>query len=129
MAKYKSGGVGDLHVGLGTGVKVITLPFVANDNVETTTEWDLPAKSVVLYCFVEITAADGTETLDIGVLSDDPNAIATAVVLDATGLIQDSDALPYTTETNTALTVSYTCTAGSDTAAGNIHLVYANLNN
>ena len=125
---YKSGSVGDTIDNLGKGVYVKTLPFVFNDNTETTTGWNLPANSMVIYCVVEVETIDATETMDVGVLSDDPNAIGTAVALGVAGFINDADALPYMTETQTAKTVSYTCSAGSDTSAGNIHLVYVNMN-
>lgn len=40
-------------------------------DTETDTEWDLPAKAVVLDVFIDVTTTDATETVSIGLLSSE----------------------------------------------------------
>ena len=127
MAEYKYGGVGDLDIGFGTGVKVMTLPFVVNDGTVQETGWSLPAKSVVLYVVVEITTADVGETMDIGITGTS-DALGDLVDIGTAGWVNEATKMPYFTEPGVK-TVVYDCTGAPSTAIGNIHIVYANLNN
>lgn len=123
---YRSGSIGDVYDGLSTGVKVMTLPFVPNNGTVQETGWSLPAKSMVLYCVIETTTG-AAQTLNVGITGD-TDVIATLVNVTTTGWDNDIDALPYFTETNTAKTVVYDFNAAT-LAEGNIHIIYANLNN
>jgi hypothetical protein len=111
---------------------------------ETETEFTLPTTAIVLNCYLNVITVDATETVDVGTqgTSNDPNGLLTLASLATAGLVKGSladgaitlGALLYE-ETGTgadvayAMTpcitaggdpISYTCSAGSDTAVFDI---------
>lgn len=142
--------------------KVIVIPFVFNNNVETDTGIDVPLNSVVMPPVVEVVTVDATETLDVGLLSSETNGDANGLIAAAPldnavfirpwtitdGATEDYVSAPYlgaliglgSAGTNTAndfgqpggyghivtgsnaKSITYTCSAGSDTAAGYIYM-------
>ena len=113
---------------------------------ETTTGFTLPAAAIVTDVFLNVIAIDATETVDVGTTgtSNDPNGFLAAASLATLGLVYGSladgavtrGALLYEiTEATTAAArkpcitaggdpVSYTCSAGSDTAVFDIIIEY-----
>ena len=121
------------------------IPFNIADTTaatETDTGFDLPEDSLVLDRLhgegLNITALDATETMDVGTgevtpaeAGGDANGFnaaadvgaATGYLMGTNGALFSSNA-PYRTEANAARSITYTLTAGSDTAAGFILLPY-----
>ncbi len=113
---------------------------------ETRTGFTLPATAIVHDVFLNVITADATETVDVGTMgtSNDPNGFLAAASLGATGLVFGSlldgavtrgALLSEITEAVTAAArkpnitaggdpVSYTCSAGSDTAVFDIIIDY-----
>lgn len=113
---------------------------------ETTTGFTLPATAIVHDVFLNVIAIDATETVDVGTTgtSNDPNGFLAAASLATLGLVYGSLAdgavtrgalLFEITEATTAAArmpditaggdpISYTCSAGSDTAVFDIVIVY-----
>lgn len=135
-------GAYDLAVDTNERRQLAKIPFDIADTAaatETDTGFDLPEDSMVLDRLhgngVNITALDATETMDVGLLSSesggDANGFnaatdvgaATGYVLATNGALFSSNA-PHLTESVAARSVTYTLTAGSDTAAGFILLPY-----
>ena len=115
---------------------------------ETQTEFTFPTTAVVLDAYINVITVDATETVDVGTqgTSNDPNGLLAAVSLATAGIVKGSladgaitlGALLYE-ETGTGADVayaktncitaggdpvSYTCSAGSDTAVFDIIIVY-----
>ncbi len=113
---------------------------------ETETGFALPTNAVVYDVFLNVITVDATETVDVGTTgtSNDPNGFLDAVSLATAGLVRGSLAdgavtlgalLFEITEATTAAarnhditaggdTISYTCSAGSDTAVFDIVIIY-----
>lgn len=113
---------------------------------ETQTEFTLPTNAVVHDVFLNVITVDATETVDVGTqgTSNDPNGYLAAASLATAGLVYGSLAdgavtrgalLNEVTEAVTAAArlpditaggdpVSYTCSAGSDTAIFDIVIDY-----
>jgi hypothetical protein len=113
---------------------------------ETTTGFTLPAAAIVTDVFLNVITVDATETVDVGTTgtSNDPDGFLAAASLATAGLVYGSladgavtrGALLYEiTEAITAAArkpditaggdpVSYTCSAGSDTAVFDIIIEY-----
>jgi len=113
---------------------------------ETETGFTLPASAIVHDVFLNVIIVDATETVDVGTTgtSNDPNGYLDAASLATAGLVFGSLAdgavtrgalLFEITEATTAAarkpditaggdTVSYTCSAGSDTAVFDIIIDY-----
>jgi len=113
---------------------------------ETETAFTFPAKAIVHEVYLNVIVADDTETVDVGTMgtSNDPNGFLAAASLASTGIVYGSlldgsvtrGALLYEiTEATTAAApspcltassdpVSYTCSAGSDTAVFDIVIEY-----
>jgi len=113
---------------------------------ETETEFTLPASAIVKNVFLNVITVDATETVDVGTqgTSNDPNGYLDAVSLATAGLVRGSLAdgavtlgalLFEITEATTAAArndditaggdpISYTCSAGSDTAVFDIIIEY-----
>lgn len=113
---------------------------------ETETSFTLPASAVVTDVFLNVITVDATETVDVGTTgtSNDPNGFLAGASLATAGLVYGSLAdgavtrgalLFEITEATTAAarrpcitaggdTVSYTCSAGSDTAVFDIIIEY-----
>jgi len=113
---------------------------------ETQTGFTLPASAIVHDVFLNVITVDATETVDVGTqgTSNDPNGYLAAASLATAGLVFGSladgavtrGALLYeTTEAVTAAArkpdttaggdpISYTCSAGSDTAVFDIIIDY-----
>lgn len=113
---------------------------------ETQTEFTLPASAIVHDVFLNVITVDATETVDVGTqgTSNDPDGYLVAASLATAGLVKGSlldgsvtrGALLFEiTEATTAAAktdnitaggdpVSYTCSAGSDTAVFDIIIEY-----
>lgn len=113
---------------------------------ETQTDFTLPVNAIVKDVFLNVITVDATETVDVGTqgTSNDPNGYLAAVSLATAGLVFGSLAdgavtrgalLFEITEATTAAArkpditaggdpVSYTCSAGSDTAIFDIIIEY-----
>lgn len=113
---------------------------------ETQTGFTLPTNAIVYDVFLNVIIVDATETADVGTMgtSNDPNGYLAAVSLATLGLVRGSLAdgavtlgalLFEITEATTAAArnpditaggdpVSYTCSAGSDTAVFDIIIDY-----
>ena len=113
---------------------------------ETQTNFTLPANAIVKDVFLNVITVDATETVDVGTMgtSNDPNGYLAAASLATAGLVYGSLAdgavtrgalLFEITEATTAAArmpditaggdpVSYTCSAGSDTAVFDIIIEY-----
>ena len=113
---------------------------------ETQTEFTLPDNAIVNDVFLNVITVDATETVDVGTMgtSNDPNGFLAAASLATAGLVYGSLAdgavtrgalLFEITEATTAAArmpdltaggdpVSYTCSAGSDTAVFDIIIDY-----
>jgi len=115
---------------------------------ETQTEFTLPTNAIVKDVYLNVITVDATETVDVGTqgTSNDPNGFLAAASLATAGLVKGSladgaitlGALLYE-ETGTGADVayakthdltaggdpvSYTCSAGSDTAVFDIIIQY-----
>lgn len=115
---------------------------------ETQTGFTLPTNAIVKDVFLNVITVDATETVDVGTMgtSNDPNGYLAGVSLATAGLVQGSLADGAVTlgallfeETGTGVDVanarrpditaggdpiSYTCSAGSDTAVFDIIIDY-----
>jgi len=113
---------------------------------ETQTNFTLPTNAIVKDVFLNVITVDATETVDVGTMgtSNDPNGYLAAVSLATLGLVRGSLAdgavtlgalLFEITEATTAAArndditaggdpISYTCSAGSDTAVFDIIIDY-----
>lgn len=113
---------------------------------ETQTEFALPASAIVHDVFLNVITVDATETVDVGTqgTSNDPNGYLSGASLATAGIVFGSLAdgavtrgalLFEITEATTAAArkpditaggdpVSYTCSAGSDTAVFDIIIEY-----
>ena len=113
---------------------------------ETQTEFTLPADAIVKDVFLNVITVDATETVDVGTqgTSNDPNGYLAGASLATAGLVFGSlldgavtrgELLFEITEAVTAAArkpditaggdpVSYTCSAGSDTAVFDIIIEY-----
>lgn len=113
---------------------------------ETQTGFTLPASAIVKEVYLNVITVDATETVDVGTqgTSNDPNGYLVAASLATAGLVKGSLAdgavtrgalLFEITEATTAAAktvditaggdpVSYTCSAGSDTAVFDIIIEY-----
>ncbi len=113
---------------------------------ETQTNFTLPDSAIVKNVFINVITVDATETVDVGTMgtSDDPDGYLDAVSLATAGIVRGSLAdsavtlgvlLFEITEATTAAArnddvtaggdpISYTCSAGSDTAVFDIIIEY-----
>lgn len=147
----KPGAVTEIYPDDGTH-QVAVIPFSVADATAATekdTGFDLPLHAVVESAGVHVTAADATETIDVGVLSSetagDADGFLVAASVAATGRVlglligTDTRGALLREDTNAASvfvpkghpftgsdgrSISYTLSAGSDTAKGFIHLPY-----
>lgn len=116
---------------------------------ETQTSFTLPASAIVTDVFLNVIVVDATETVDVGTqgTSDDPNGYLITASLANLGLVFGSlldgavtrgALLSEITEATTAASrkpnitsggdpVSYTCSAGSDTAVFDIIIEYVDV--
>lgn len=130
----------------------LVIPFSINDTTattETSTGFIVPAKAAMLpYPMVDVLTLDSTEDIDVGTLSSDSGdadgfidgvILTTAVLVKATLLasadtmgallsVLDSanagDDAPEPDVSMVGKTITYTLSAGTDTAEGFIHLPY-----
>lgn len=113
---------------------------------ETTTGFTFPTTAIVLDVYLNIITEDATETVDVGTAgtSNDPNGFLAAASIATAGLVKGSlasgaqtkGALLYEDEDGAGALVpgvcitaggdpvTYTCSAGSDTAVFDIIIVY-----
>jgi hypothetical protein len=108
----------------------------AGDALETDTGLDLPANALVYGrkagTGMLVTAADATETIDVGTLSTegggDANGLIAASSVAAAGAVITTDGaliaadVPYNTDSQVAKSISYTLSAGTDSAKGFVYL-------
>ncbi len=114
---------------------------------ETQTAFTFPAKAIVHEVYLNVITIDATETVDVGTMgtSNDPNGFLAGASLANTGIVYGSlldgavtrgALLSEITEATTAAAprpcltassdpVSYTCSAGSDTAVFDIIIEYS----
>ena len=134
---------------LNANTKFVTKTAVIRCDAQTTetqTGFTLPASAIVKDVFLNVITVDATETVDVGTqgTSNDPNGYLAAASLATAGLVFGSlldgsvtrGALLFEiTEATTAAArkpditaggdpVSYTCSAGSDTAVFDIIIEY-----
>jgi hypothetical protein len=98
-------------------IKVITLAATnwttgTNNNQIIDTGWDIPAGSVVRGCYLIQTAADATETLNVGTTDSAPTEFLNGVSLAGTGIITGKPTI-QTTGTNIDRMFNNDCTIGS----------------
>jgi hypothetical protein len=144
-------GQGEIRLASSRTAQVLMIPFNINDTtatVETDTGFDLTPGMIInpLGCSVYVTAIDATETINVGLLSSesggDADGILAILSVGTLGVIaptlasgaetigallkvaSDSGMVPRQHVVTTAVSVSYTLTAGSDTAGGVIHISY-----
>lgn len=129
-------GPNEILVDTGNKRQMMKIPFShvddAGDATETDTGFDVPAKAVLLDRLhgmgLDVTAADATETIDFGILSSetggDANGLIAAssvgtagLVIGTNGALFSSNA-PHLSDAVTGKSLSYTLTAGTDTAKG-----------
>lgn len=113
---------------------------------ETTTGFTLPTNAIVHDVYLNVITVDATETVDVGTAgtSNDPNGFLAAASLATAGLVkgtlasggQTRGALLYADESGAGVLVpeddvtaggdpvTYTCSAGSDTAVFDIIIEY-----
>lgn len=133
----------DQHICVDKTIRDCTIvaPFGASNNAETSTGVILPAKCAInpSGVFLNVTTIDATETVDIGLLASEggdadgfvvAGSVATAgYVKLAAATLGDlielaNDAYSRYVTDGTIKTVSYTGSAGSDTAAGYVVINY-----
>lgn len=138
----KPGTIQDIKIDAFKREQMAIIPFSIADTTaatETDTGFNIPEKCFVLDRLhgmgIRQLTSDATETIDVGLLSTetggDANGFIAASVLDATptmlvgtnGALFSSNA-PHASDFNVARSISYTLTAGTDTAAGFILLPY-----
>jgi len=78
---------------VGALVKVKKIAVAAGDwSTETDSTWDLPAKSLVLDVFIDVTTTQGGKTVDVGLLSSeaggDANGFIAAASLATAGIVR-----------------------------------------
>lgn len=136
----KPSGPNEIEVDTAKREQLYKIPFShaddAGDATETDTGYDLPASCFVLDrlngCGLLVVDIDATETIDVGTLTGetgaDPNGLIAAhsvgtagAVVGTNGALFSSNA-PYASDANASKSISYTLTAGTDTAAGFILL-------
>lgn len=131
-------GPNDINIDTSQKQQVAVIPFhvadQAGDNTETDSGFDEPANAVFtsLGTVIEVAAIDATETVDAGTDgsdSGDPNGFVAAASLANAGLVALSGALLANTGTPTAhistgKSITWTLSAGADTAEGFVHLPY-----
>lgn len=119
------------------------------DNSERTTAFTFPAKVLVHDVYLNVITADATETVNVGTegTSNDPNGFLAAVSLASTGIVKGSIANGAVTAGALLVTeiagvasyaftdcitcgsdpVSFTCSAGTDTAVFDIIIEYTEI--
>lgn len=125
----------DFVVNTDVKLQLFEIPFAAADSTAATekdTGFNLPAHAAVLGKYsgasIRVITADATETIDVGTLSTesggDADGLMAAVSVNAAAQVGTTEgalhstSLPYLTDAQTAKSISYTLTAGSDTADG-----------
>ena len=138
-------GPNDLFIDTIDRRQVAVIPFYhgdkAGDATETDTGFDLPDQAIVMGRkdgnSLLVKVADAAETIQVGTLSSESGGDADGFMTDAAtsvgtagtvmpsadGALVGSD-VPYRTDAQTAKSISWTLTAGSDTAEGFIFLNY-----
>lgn len=109
---------------VGALVKVKKIAVAAGDwSSETDSGWDLPAKSLVLDVFIDVTTLQSGKTVDVGLLSSesggDANGFIAAASLAAAGIVRPGYALDggsayFNTATRGALLAKLIQGAGTD---------------
>lgn len=150
----KPGTPTEIRIDTGNRNQVLVIPFAIGDTTATTetdTGFDLPTGAMVLpFPAIYVTAEDATETIDVGLLSTesggDANGFLALLSVATPGMVSGqatgtatlgalmlesitADAGTASVRDTyvvgaTAVSVSYTLTAGTNTAEGFIHLPY-----
>lgn len=133
------GGPNEISVNTANRAQLYKIPFSFNDctvATEKDTGFDLPSKAFVLDrlngCGIQVTALDATEDIDVGTLESesggDANGFIAASDLDNAKMVVGTNGAlfstnaPYATDSQTAKSISYTLTTGTDTAKGFFYL-------
>jgi hypothetical protein len=121
------------------------IPILFNNNVETDTGIDFDYDTLIHFVTHEVVTVDATETIDIGTLSTgtdgDANGFIAAgltsvagyplVTLALSGALMDNatnfDPDGHYIISATEQSLTYTCSAGSDTFAGYIHYFFTRM--
>lgn len=110
--------------------KMLVAPWVFNNNVETDTGLDFPQNAHIVGCVVQTLTIDATETIDVGILSTesggDADGIAAAASI-AVATCVPQQISPGMIAQGAAKSLSYTCSAGSDTGAGILFVEFIQL--
>ena len=90
---------------------------------ETQTAFTFPAQAIVTDVYLNVITVDATETVDVGTMgtSNDPDGLMAAASLATAGIVRDT----FLESAVSGDPVSYTCSAGSDTAVFDIIIEYA----
>lgn len=121
--------------------QTMIIPFSIADTAaatETDTGFDIPSKAQMLDrlhgCGLRVIAIDATEDIDVGTLSSesggDADGLIAASDMDVLGMVTGTNGAlfssnaPYKSDAQTAKSISYTLTTGSDTGTGYIILPY-----
>ena len=107
----------------------IVIPAQFSSVAELDTGVDLPASLLLGVSYLWITTVDATETVDVGTLSTetggDPNGLLAAASVATAGYVTATQgALANTHTDGVAQSITYTPSAGTDTAAGYIVVKY-----
>lgn len=140
---FVPGGDSDIAVDVTNRNQVAIIPFAIGDTTaatETDTGFNEPSNALITGAAVRVVTADATETIDVGTDSTDSgdaDGFVSAVALDTADLVRETNgALVSTTvattpsvtfpssHVSTGKSITYTLTAGSDTAEGFIVLPY-----
>ena len=127
LKSVKSSGDSSIFVDTSQKEDVIIVPFdvadQAGDNTETDTGFDLPTNTVIQAgVTLDVITADATETVDVGTLTGetgaDPNGIIAAASVATAATIGSTTVGIAGLVIADAVSLSYTLSAGADTAAG-----------
>ena len=127
----KSSGKSSVLVDTSATTTTIVVPFdvadQAGDATETDTGFDLTTNAVIQAgVTIDVITLDATETVDVGTLSTesggDPNGIVAAGVLAAAATVGSTTVGIAGLIIAAAVSISYTLTAGTDTATGFIKI-------
>lgn len=147
VTKYSGSTTSDLSLGANTKfIKRTAVIHCDAQTSETTTAFTFPDVAIAHDVYIYVHTIDDTETVDVGTVdgTDDPNGFLAGASLGTLGLVYGSladgavtrgELLYEITEAITAAarkpainvggdTVSYTCSAGSDTAVFDIIIEY-----
>jgi len=148
--------VGKIQLGNGLALSAVKLPISNRGASEVDTGWDLPAKAVVVDCYVDIRtleATGSTKTIDVGLLSSETGGDADgfldgvstasarivqgtlaagtitrgALLRQASGVSVAYSEGKHLADSVAAKSVSYTLGSAHTEIEGDIHIIYSQL--